>query len=108
MMQPLPLVTAPPDFQQQAKVLKALAHPLRLRLVYRLHAGECSVGELTEVAGLDRTTVSKHLALLKRVGIVGERRAGRLLLHTLRTPCVLQFFSCASQVLGEAAPGASA
>jgi len=103
----LPLAPAVlPDFHQQARVLKALAHPVRLQLVHRLHVGECSVNELTELAGLDRTTVSKHLARLKRVGIVQERREGTVLYHSLRTPCVVQFFACASQVLGEACPEA--
>lgn len=100
MNQALPQVApAPLDYLQQARILKALAHPARLQLVHRLHQGECSVNELTSLADLDRTTISKHLALLKRCGIVGERRVGTTLLHHLRTPCVVQFFTCASQVL---------
>ncbi len=106
MSQTLPLVAAvPPDFLQQARVLKALAHPVRLQLVHRLHQGECSVNGLAALTEMDRTTVSKHLALLKRCGIVGERRAGTTLLHYLRTPCVVQFFACAAQVVEDPAPG---
>ena len=51
-------------FRRQARVLKALANESRLQIVDRLLRGECSVGELTELVGSDRSTVSKHLAVL--------------------------------------------
>jgi ArsR family transcriptional regulator len=86
-------------FRQQARVLKALANESRLRIVDRLSQGECSVGELTDLIGLDRSTVSKHLALLRAHGIVLDRREGNVVYYTLLTPCVMSFFSCAAQVL---------
>ena len=45
-------------FKRQAQVLKALANASRLQIVSRLAKGECSVGELTDLIGSDRTTVS--------------------------------------------------
>jgi DNA-binding transcriptional ArsR family regulator len=88
-------------FRKQARVLKALANEARLKLVHRLQDGECSAGELTEVAGLDRTTVSKHLAILKSHGIVDDRREGNLVYYRLLTPCVIGFFECTAAVLKE-------
>ncbi len=88
-------------FRQQARVLKALANESRLKIVHRLARGECSVGELIEIVGLDRTTVSKHLAVLRAHGIVLDRREGNVVYYTLMTPCVTNFFSCASQVMKE-------
>jgi ArsR family transcriptional regulator len=90
-------------FRQQARVLKALANESRLKIVHRLSRGECSVGELTDVVGSDRTTVSKHLAVLRAHGIVLDRREGNVVYYTLLTPCVMNFFSCATQVLRERA-----
>jgi DNA-binding transcriptional ArsR family regulator len=90
-------------FKQQARVLKALANESRLQIVDRLSRGECSVGELTELVGSDRTTVSKHLAVLRAHGIVTDRRDGNVVFYTLLTPCVMTFFSCATQVLEERA-----
>lgn len=90
-------------FRQQARVLKALANESRLKIVDRLARGECSVGELTEIVGSDRTTVSKHLAVLRAHGIVLDRREANVVYYTLMTPCVMNFFSCASQVLKERA-----
>ena len=88
-------------FRQQARVLKALANESRLKIVDRLSRGECSVGNLTELIGSDHSTVSKHLALLRAHGIVSDRRDGNVVYYTLLTPCVMNFFSCATQVLKE-------
>ena len=90
-------------FRRQADVLKALAHESRLKIVDRLTRGDCSVAELTQLVGSDRTTVSKHLAILRSLGIVRDRRVGNAVHYTLLTPCVTGFFSCATQVLADRA-----
>jgi len=88
-------------FKAQARVLKALANESRLKIVDRLSKGECSVGELTELVGSDQSTVSKHLAVLRSNNIVNDRREGNVVYYTLLTPCVMNFFSCATQVIRE-------
>lgn len=88
-------------FKNQARLLKALANESRLKIVNRLGQGECSVSELTQIVGSDRTTVSKHLAVLRAHGIVLDRREANVVFYKLMTPCALNFFSCASQVLKE-------
>ncbi len=85
--------------RRQADILKALAHESRLLIVHRLAEGDCTPGELTTLVGSDQSTVSKHLSLLKLHGIVSDRRDGVQVLYSLRTPCVLEFFACASQVI---------
>jgi DNA-binding transcriptional ArsR family regulator len=59
------------------------------------------VGELTDLVGSDVSTVSKHLALLRANGIVEDRRQGTTVYYRLLTPCVCNFFACATQVLKE-------
>ena len=88
-------------FRQQARVLKALANESRLMIVNRLAQGECSAGELTILIGDDQSTVSKHLAVLRSHGIVDDRREGSAVIYRLLTPCVVNFFSCATQVIKE-------
>ena len=95
------------QFRKQARILKALSHEARLLIVHRLHAGECSAGELTALVGLDQSTVSKHLAVLRGLGIVEDRREGSSVIYRLCTPCVVSFFACASQVLAERSSGDS-
>ena len=88
-------------FRQQARVLKALANASRLMIVDRLAQSECSAGELTTLIGDDQSTVSKHLAVLRSHGIVDDRREGSVVIYRLLTPCVVNFFSCATQVIKE-------
>jgi DNA-binding transcriptional ArsR family regulator len=64
-------------------VLKALAHPVRLRLVAMLRGGELCVCQMTAVLELAASTVSAHLADLKRAGLVEERKDGRWVFHRL-------------------------
>mgnify|MGYP002629008272 CR=1 FL=1 len=87
--------------RHQAGILKALAHESRLLMVHRLADGDCTPGDLTALVGSDQSTVSKHLSVLKLHGIVADRREGSQVLYSLRTPCVLNFFACASAVLQE-------
>jgi len=88
-------------FRKQAQLLKALANEARLKIVDRLAKGECSVGELTSIIGLDPSTVSKHLALLRAHSLVRDRRDGHVVYYELVMPCVLNFFACATQVIKE-------
>ncbi len=85
--------------QARAQVLKALAHPTRLFLVEELASGERCVCELTELVGHDVSTVSKHLARLHEVGVVGRERRGQQIFYSLRVPCVLEVFRCVEDVL---------
>ncbi len=90
-------------FKKQARVLKALANESRLKIIDRLSRGECSVGDLTALVGTDRSTVSKHLAVLRAHKIVDDRREGNIVYYSLLTPCVVNFFGCASRLLEDCA-----
>ncbi len=89
----------PEFYRRQARVLRALANPARLQMIDRLATGECTVGGLTALVGLDQSTVSKHLAVLRQHGIVDDRRDGNRVYYRLLTPCVLAFFDCTARVL---------
>ena len=88
-------------YKDQARILKALANETRLKIIDRLGKGECHVGELVKAIGADQSTVSKHLAILRSVGVVDDERQGNAVLYRLVTPCVIDFFSCAARVLRE-------
>jgi ArsR family transcriptional regulator len=62
---------------------KALAHPTRLRLVAMLATGELCVCQMTSVLELAPSTVSQHLSVLARGGLVLERKEGRLVFYRL-------------------------
>jgi DNA-binding transcriptional ArsR family regulator len=88
-------------FDARAKIIKAIAHPSRLFIIDQLSGGEKCVCELTRMIGADISTVSKHLALLKKAGIVRDRKEGLQVFYSLRTPCIMRFFECVESVQNE-------
>jgi len=86
-------------FQARARIIKAMAHPSRLFIVDELSKGERCVCKLTEMVGADISTVSKHLAVLKEVGIVRDEKRGAQVYYHLRMPCVLNFFKCVESIM---------
>jgi ArsR family transcriptional regulator len=90
-------------YTERSRVLKALAHPTRLFITEVLSDGERCVHELTEMIGADMSTVSKHLSVLRSVGIVADEKRGSEVYYTLRMACVLGFFDCVEAVLKEGA-----
>jgi DNA-binding transcriptional ArsR family regulator len=69
-----------------AELLKALANRHRLLIVCQLVGGERSVGELAEFLGIRNSTVSQHLALLRKDGIVTARREGQTIFYAIGSP----------------------
>jgi DNA-binding transcriptional ArsR family regulator len=59
-----------------ARRFRVLGEPMRIKLLDRLREGEASVNELTEALAASQQNVSKHLAVLAEVGILGRRKDG--------------------------------
>jgi DNA-binding transcriptional ArsR family regulator len=68
---------------QATEVFKAVAHPARLRILAMLRRGALCVCQITAVLDLSVSTVSAHLAELKRAGLVVERKDGRWVSYSL-------------------------
>ena len=67
---------------QASELLKALANRHRLLLICQLIDGERSVGELAEFLNLRDSTVSQHLALLRKDGLVSARREAQTIFYS--------------------------
>lgn len=85
--------------QNRANILKALAHPSRLLIVEELSRGEKCVCELQEMIGADMSTVSKHLSVMKRAGLVEDDKRGLQVFYRLLSPCIMNFFECVESVV---------
>lgn len=85
-------------YESQADIMKALAHPTRLFVVNELSKGELCVGKITEMVGVDTSTISKHLLILKNAGIVNNEKRGTTVYYKLKMPCVLNFITCIKKV----------
>jgi DNA-binding transcriptional ArsR family regulator len=88
-------------YKKRARVIKAMAHPSRLAMLEAMADGERCVCELQRLVGSDMSTVSKHLAVMKRAGLVEDRKQGLWVHYRLRVPCVLEFMQCIEAVLDE-------
>lgn len=87
-------------YEARAKIIKAMAHPTRLFIVDELaRCDERCVCELTEMIGVDMSTVSRHLAVLKNVGIIEDEKRGPQVYYRLRCRCVTDFFECVESVM---------
>lgn len=84
----------PADFRKGAEVFKALSNPNRLLIIDTLSRGERCVADLTELVGLDMSTVSNHLSVLRGVGLVRDERRGTQVFYALKDPCVMNMFCC--------------
>ena len=68
---------------EAAALLKALAHPARLLVLYQLVEGEASVGSLQPLTGLGMSALSQHLAVLRDMDLVETRREAQTIIYSL-------------------------
>ena len=85
--------------QSRAKILKALAHPSRMFIVEKIRDKPHCVCELAEMIGVDQSTTSKHLSILKNAGIIEDRKEGTTVYYSLRCQCIMDFIGCIENVI---------
>jgi ArsR family transcriptional regulator len=78
------VATATLSTEQARALLKALADPLRLRVIEALGSGERCVCDLTADLGLAQSKLSFHLKVLKEAGLLADRQEGRWIYYRLR------------------------
>ena len=77
-----------------AECLKALGHPVRLRMVEILQQGEFPVHEIAELCGLPPHQACEHLRLLKAHGLLSSRRRGRAVIYQIADPRLPRLMDC--------------
>jgi ArsR family transcriptional regulator len=82
----------------KAAFFKALAHPVRIRILERLVQGEMSVQQLQEVVGVEQPVVSQQLAVLRNNNIVASRKEGVTVRYSVRDPLIAQLLETARQI----------
>jgi len=73
--------------------LKAMADPMRLHILHSLQSGERCVGDILAEVGGSQANVSKHLSVLRRVGLVDCRREGVNVYYRIDDPTVFTICS---------------
>ena len=92
---------------RRAAILKSLAHPSRLLIIEMLEEAPRCVGELTEAIGADITTVSKHLSVMKRAGLVRDEKHGTYSEYLLVCGCVTHLIDCIERGMDSQSSGSS-
>ena len=82
----------------KAGFFRALAHPVRIRILELLVGGERSVQELQEALGLEQPVVSQQLAVLRANNIVSGRKEGVSVRYTLRDPLIGSLLDTARRI----------
>ncbi|MBS7646341.1 winged helix-turn-helix transcriptional regulator [Candidatus Bathyarchaeota archaeon] len=74
----------------RARVFNALADPVRLKILEFLRSGERCVCEIVPYVGIAQPLVSRHLAILKRCGLVRDRKEGNKRFYSVTSPTVFR------------------
>jgi DNA-binding transcriptional ArsR family regulator len=82
----------------KADFFKALAHPVRIRILEVLIRGERSVQELQETLGLEQPVVSQQLGVLRMSRIVAARKKGVSVRYAVRDPLVAELLAVARRI----------
>src|SRR5256884_6664476 len=79
-----------PLYQAKAEFFKTLGHPARIRILELLSQREHSVAEMLADVGVEATSLSQQLAVLRRAGLVTSRKEGATVHYTLTSPQVAE------------------
>ena len=82
----------------KAEFFKALAHPLRIRILECLATGPRSVQELQEALSADQPIVSQQLAILRTKNVVVTRKQGTVVNYDLRDPAIRELLEVARRL----------
>jgi DNA-binding transcriptional ArsR family regulator len=91
-------MAAPPLQRFKADFFRALAHPIRIRILEALGTREHSVQELQQALGLEQPIVSQQLAILRAKNIVIPRKLGTTVRYALSDPLITRLLSVAREI----------
>ncbi|MCF8370436.1 MAG: metalloregulator ArsR/SmtB family transcription factor [Bacteroidales bacterium] len=86
------------QLEQAANMLKAIAHPMRIAILGFLEEGKkLTVTEIHELLGIEQSTTSHHLGILKDKGVLASKREGKNTYYFLKHPDLGNIVTCVSQ-----------
>jgi DNA-binding transcriptional ArsR family regulator len=85
--------------ERMARAMRAIAHPLRLKILCVLGAEELSVQDIVEAVGTSQSNVSQHLAILREKGILKPRKNANRVYYSVSDQRTLQLIVTMREVL---------
>lgn len=80
------LIDKDEDILQASLAMKAIAHPLRLKVLCVLSDGELSVQEIVDSVGTSQSNISQHLAILRDKGVLTTRKDANRVFYRIGDP----------------------
>lgn len=93
-------MTSADSFRLSTQLLKALAHPARLRLLNALRENEECVCHLTALLHQRQAYVSQQLMFLRRAGLIEDRKDGLRIYYRIKDPRVFEVLDAANALAG--------
>lgn len=88
----------PEQLEQAASILKAIAHPMRIVIIGLLEGGNSlTVSQIHEKLGIEQSTTSHHLGILKDKGVLISRREGKNTFYSLKYNTLSNIVDCVSR-----------
>ena len=92
------LLTADEDIERAARSLKAMSHPLRLKILCTLGDSEVSVQDIVQHVGTSQSNISQHLAILRDKGILSSRKDANRVYYRVGDARTLQLIGMMREV----------
>ena len=94
-----------PLYQVKAEFFKTLGHPARIRVLELLSERDHSVSQMLPEVGVEATSLSQQLAVLRRAGLVTSRKEASTVIYSLASPRVAELLAVARSILTEVLAG---
>ncbi|WP_041070004.1 ArsR/SmtB family transcription factor [Thiolapillus brandeum] len=86
------------DIERASRSLKAMSHPLRLKILCTLGENEVSVHDIVSKVGSSQSNISQHLAILREKGILDARKDANRVFYRVADSRTLQLIDMMRQV----------
>ncbi len=86
------------DVERASRSLKAISHPLRLKILCVLGDKEVSVQEIVEIVGTSQSNISQHLAILRDKGVLSSRKDANRVFYSVGDRRILKLVSMMQEV----------
>lgn len=93
-----PLLMDDADIVRAAHCLKAMSHPLRLKILCTLGGGQVSVQDIVEQVGTTQSNISQHLAILRDKGILACKKDANRVYYYVDDERTLQLINLMKEV----------
>ena len=86
------------DIREASDALKAMAHPLRLKILCLVGQHELMVQDIVEAVGTSQSNISQHLAVMRERGLIASRKEANKVFYRIDDPRILKMIAMMREV----------